>query len=220
MPARMSGDSTVPPLSGDGPRDHRAVRIAEHDARAHPDQLVHEEEPRLEHLLEDEQHARALGGGDDGGGHDVGRKRRPGPVLQLRHVAAEVGTDPPLLIGAHDAAGCPRSAGRMPSRSKPSRVLRRSSPPHRIDGDLAIGDGGETDEAADLDVVGPDGVARSRRAAARPRWYRCWSRCPRSRRPSPPGSAPGPGRAARTPRCAARCDPWPSPRPSARSRCR
>ena len=75
--------------------------IAEHDARAHPDQLVHEEEPGLEHLLEDEQHAGALRRGHDGGGHDVGGERRPGPVLQLGHVAAEVGTDSPLLAGAH-----------------------------------------------------------------------------------------------------------------------
>ena len=101
MPARMSGDSTVPPLSGDGPGDHRAVRIAEHDPRAHADQLVHEEEPRLEHLLEDEKHAGALRGRHDGGGHHVGRERGPGPVLQLGHVAAEVGADAPLLVGVH-----------------------------------------------------------------------------------------------------------------------
>ena len=126
MPALMSGDSTVPPLSGDGPGDHGAVRIAEHDPRAHPDQLVHEEEPGLEHLLEDQQHAGALGRGDDRGGHDVGRERRPGPVLELRHVAAEVGTDAPLLPGV-TVSRLPSIRGRMPSRSNPSRVLRRSS---------------------------------------------------------------------------------------------
>src|ERR1043166_163119 len=32
--------------------DDGAVRIAEHDPGSHPDQLVHEEEPGLEHLLE------------------------------------------------------------------------------------------------------------------------------------------------------------------------
>ena len=41
----------------------------------------------------------ALRRGDDGGGHDVGRERRPGAVLELGHVAAEVGADPPLLVG-------------------------------------------------------------------------------------------------------------------------
>src|SRR4051812_28652779 len=39
--------------------DDGAVRIAENDARAHLNQLVGEEEPRLKHLLED--HHRSLG---------------------------------------------------------------------------------------------------------------------------------------------------------------
>ena len=33
--------------------------------------------------------------------------------------------------------------------------------PHGIDGDLAVGDRGEADEAADLDVIGTDGVGRA-----------------------------------------------------------
>ena len=60
MPARMSGDSTDAALERRRPGDDGAVRIAEHDPGAHADQLVHEEQPRLEHLLEHQQHAGAL----------------------------------------------------------------------------------------------------------------------------------------------------------------
>ena len=49
--------------------------------------------------------------------------------------------------------------------------------------DLAVGDRGEADEAADLDVIGADGVARAVQRAGRLRWCRCWCRCPRSAAP-------------------------------------
>src|SRR4051812_43964136 len=42
-------------LERTGAGDDGPVRIAEHDAGAHADQLVHEEKPRLEHLLEHQQ---------------------------------------------------------------------------------------------------------------------------------------------------------------------
>ncbi len=105
MPARMSGDSTVPPAEPGGPRDDGPVRIAEHDPGAHADQLVDEEEPRLEHLLEDQHHPLALGGGHHGDRHRVGREGRPGAVLELGHVAAEVGADPAFLLGIDDQRG-------------------------------------------------------------------------------------------------------------------
>ena len=41
--------------------DDRAVRVAEDDARAHRDELVGEEQPVLEHLLEDEHRPARLG---------------------------------------------------------------------------------------------------------------------------------------------------------------
>src|SRR5690349_24451044 len=44
-------------------RDDRAMGIAEDDPGTHPDQLVDEVEPRLEHLLEDQDHPGALGRG-------------------------------------------------------------------------------------------------------------------------------------------------------------
>ena len=110
-------------------------------------------------------------------------------------------------------AGCRRSAAGCRAARSPSSVLRRSSGRTGSMRDLAVGDRGQADEAADLDVVGPDRVARAARAAGRPRWCRCWSRCPRSGRPSPPAPGRGPARGARTRHCAARCGPWPSPRP-------
>src|SRR5690242_19269389 len=67
-----------------GTGDHGAMRIAEHDACAHADQLVHEEEARFEHLLEDENRALALRRDYDRDRHQVGGERRPGTVLELR----------------------------------------------------------------------------------------------------------------------------------------
>src|SRR3712207_8010414 len=49
----------------------RSVRVAEDDARAHADQLVHEEHARLEHLLVHQHHAVALRGRHDRDRHHV-----------------------------------------------------------------------------------------------------------------------------------------------------
>src|ERR1041384_540425 len=57
-------DDAAAQFGGSG--DDGAVRIAQHDPCAHPDQLVDEEEPRLEHLLEHEQRALTLRRHDDG----------------------------------------------------------------------------------------------------------------------------------------------------------
>ena len=55
----------------------------------------------LEHLLEHQDHAVALGRGDDGDRHQVGGKGRPGLVLELRHMAAEIVVDLHGLAGRH-----------------------------------------------------------------------------------------------------------------------
>src|SRR5439155_7715344 len=47
-----------------GARDDDAVRVTEDDPRAHRDELVDEEEPALEHLLEDEDRTSGLGRDD------------------------------------------------------------------------------------------------------------------------------------------------------------
>src|ERR1044071_7431044 len=77
-----------PPAPEPGrPRDDGAVGIAEHDMGSHPDQLVHEEEARLEHLLEDQQQPLALARRHDGDGHHVRGERGPGTVLELGDVS-------------------------------------------------------------------------------------------------------------------------------------
>ena len=84
------------------PDDDGAVRVAQHDARAHADQLVHEEQPRLEHLLVDDDHALALRRRDERDGHRIRRERGPRLILELRHRAAEVAADLHLLVRRDD----------------------------------------------------------------------------------------------------------------------
>ena len=57
-----------------------AVGIAEDNLCAHVDELIDEEETRLEHLLMDEHHATGLGGCDKQDGEEVGREAGPGGV--------------------------------------------------------------------------------------------------------------------------------------------
>ena len=152
-------------LEGRGPGDHGAVRIAEDDPGAHADELVDEEQPRLEHLLEDEEHALALRGGDDGGGHGIGGERRPGAILELGDVPAEVGADAPLLVGV-DVQGVAVEARANAEPLEAQQGGAEVVAPDALDGDVAVGDGGEADEAADLDVVGADRVSRAGERAA------------------------------------------------------
>src|SRR5689334_21099930 len=62
---------------------NRPVRVAEHDARPHADEPVHEEEAVLEHLLKDEHCAFRLGGGHQGDADEVGREGGPDAVVYL-----------------------------------------------------------------------------------------------------------------------------------------
>jgi hypothetical protein len=78
------------------------VRIAEDDRRSEPDELVGEEHARLEHLLVDQHGTVALGGGHDRDGRQVGRERRPRPVVELRHVTVGVLPDVVGLTPAHE----------------------------------------------------------------------------------------------------------------------
>ena len=105
MPARMSGDSTVPPLSGDGP-EITARWGSQSTMRAPMPISLSTKKSRDSNIFSNTSSMPgALRGGHDRGGHDVRRERRPGSVLQLGHVAAEVGSDPALLVGAHDEPG-------------------------------------------------------------------------------------------------------------------
>src|SRR5688572_10989436 len=145
------------PTQRRGPGHQRAVRVAEHDARAHPDELVDEEHPRLEHLLVHQDEALALRGGDDRDRHDVGRERRPRLVLELRHVPAEVASDFLVLIFRDDeilAVFLADDAEPLEAHSDRAEVLEARV----LDAQLGARDGREADERSNLDVIGPDRV--------------------------------------------------------------
>ena len=66
------------------------MRVAQDDPRAHPDQLVDEEEPALEHLLEDQDRAPGLRSHRQGDRRRVRGECRPDTGLDLRDLPAEV----------------------------------------------------------------------------------------------------------------------------------
>src|SRR2546422_620075 len=154
------------PAQRRGPRDHGAMRIAQNDARTHTDQLVDEKQPRLEQLFEHEQQSFALGRHDDGDGHEVRRKRGPRSVFELGDVTAQIGTDAALLAGIDDEFGAveprPDAEALEREQSRPKVVAA-----HAVDRDRTARDGRESDERADLDVIGADGVGRGRRRERR-----------------------------------------------------
>ena len=137
MPARMSGLSSRSPCSA-RPGDHRPVRVAQDDARAHLDQLVDEEQPALEHLLVDQDGALGLGGHDQRDAQQVGGKGRPGRVVDLGHGAVQVRRDGQALPGRHEdvvAANLDLDAQSLEGQQDHAQVLRRGV----LDQDLASG---------------------------------------------------------------------------------
>ena len=135
------------------------MRVAQHDARAHADQLVHEEQPRLEQLLEHEQQAFALRGDDDRDRHQIRRERGPGPILQFRHVPAQVRADAALLVGVDDEPGAIEArpdAEPLERHQCGAQIIGA----HAVDRDGAVRHGREPEERADLDVVGADREGR------------------------------------------------------------
>ena len=131
------------------------MRIAEDDPRAHRHELVDEEQPVLEHLLEDQDGAPRLRRDRQRDRRQVGREPGPGAVLDLRDLGAQVVADHELLPG-RDAHGRPLDlvADAEPLEAGPDRdeVLGLDV----LDHELPVGDGAEADEARDLDVVGAD----------------------------------------------------------------
>src|SRR5207342_1297675 len=75
------------------PRYDSSMRITEDDSRSHRDELVHEEEAALEHLLEDEHGSVRLGRAGERDRGQIGGKRGPDAALDLRYLAAEVVDD-------------------------------------------------------------------------------------------------------------------------------
>src|SRR5688572_33464641 len=64
--------------------------VAENDLRSHRNQLVDEEQSRLEHLLVHHDESVALSGCHDGDRHGVRGECRPRLVLELRYMVAHV----------------------------------------------------------------------------------------------------------------------------------
>jgi len=166
MPARMSGAFHDAPVERRGPGDHGSVRIAQHDAGPHPDQLVHEEQSRLEQLLEHQQDPLAL--------------RRTTIAIDIRS-AGKAGTGRPpasararpgranaaLLTGIHHQLGAVES-GSDAQPLEPQEDAAQILAAHAVDRDRAVRHGGEPDERAISMWSGPR-CRRRRRAAIRPR---------------------------------------------------
>src|SRR6266404_2113199 len=156
--------------------DHRAALGAErgHDERdARPDvgardadQLVHEEEPALVHLLVEEHRAFRLGRRHQRHAHEVGGKGGPWAIVDGRDGVAEVGTDGQRLARGQDevvAVGARAHAEPPEDAQRHAQVLEAGV----LHDDLAAGHRGQRHEAADLHEVRPQrelGAAQPRHA--------------------------------------------------------
>lgn len=141
--------------------DDDAVWVAEDDFGAHGVEGVDEEHAAFEHFFEEEDAAVALGCDGDGDGHQVGGERGPDGVVDFGHGAGVVVADDHFLISGDeqvvlivgltdfglDAEFCEHQADH-------AQVVGDDA----FDGDFASGDGCESGEAADFEVVGADGV--------------------------------------------------------------
>ena len=137
------------------------MRVTQDDSRAHVDQPIHEEQAALEHLLVDEDRARALGGQDERHGREVGGEARPGGVVDGGNGAAEVvGHRQPLAARHHERGALQLRLHAEAGEDEPdhAQVIGR----HVEHAQLAARHGGQRDERADLDVVGPDPVGGGR----------------------------------------------------------
>src|SRR5688572_12825524 len=131
------------------------MRIAQHDASAHADQLVDEEETRLEHLLVDDDDPFALRRRDEGDGHRIRGEGGPRLILELWHRAAEIAADHHVLLPGDDqvlSLDAADDAEPLEAHQSRAEVLHART----LDGDLGARDRSQSDEGADLDVIRAD----------------------------------------------------------------
>ena len=153
----MSGLSSRSPCSLLGPLTIARCGIAEGDASAHRDELVGEEQPVLEHLLEDQDRPVRLGREGEGDRRQVGREGRPGPVVDLRDRVAHVVADRELLIrGDQEVAALDQALQAEPLELPPDH--QQVAGLDVADPQLPPGRGRQRHEAPDLDVVRADHV--------------------------------------------------------------
>ena len=131
------------------------MRVTENDPRAHRDELVDEEQPVLEHFLEDQHGSLRLRRDGESDRRQVGWERRPRPVLDLGDLTAEIVLDDEFLARRH--------AQSRPVELDPNaQPLERRQDRRKILGDdvvdrhVAGGHRREADEARDLDVLAGD----------------------------------------------------------------
>ena len=155
------------PVEPRRPGHDRPVRVAEDDPRAHRDELVHEEQAALEHLLED-QHRRLApawrrsqrsrsgrpGRRATGRPRSSGSARRGRPGSRAPAPAARAGSSLDLDVDAEPLEDRAGSAA-------------RSSRLDAVDRDIAAGDGREADEARRPRCARARCATRRRRACRR-----------------------------------------------------
>ena len=134
------------------------MRIAQDDARTHPDQLVDEEHSRLEHLLVHQDQPAALRRCDDRDRHEIRGKRRPRLILELGHVAAEIALDLSRLLVRHDEIGAVDFA-LDPQPGKPQSRRPEMLHPSVDDPQRRSGHRRQPDERPDLNVIRTNRVA-------------------------------------------------------------
>ncbi len=118
-------------------------------------QLVREEEPALEHLLEDQDRAEGLRRDGHRDRRQVRGERGPGAVLDLRDVPAEVVLDDELLARRNVDALLPHLDANAEAREG-GQDRREVSRLDVFDRDSTAGDRGKSDEGRHLDVVRAD----------------------------------------------------------------
>src|SRR6266571_305184 len=138
-----------------GPGDHGTMGIAKDDAGSHAHELVGEEQPVLEHLLEHEDRPLRLSRDRERDGGEVGGERRPRPVFDLRNVTAEVVLHDELLAWWH-AHEVVTELDLDAELLEAVQDRHQVGPLDSVDRHVAAGDRRETDETPHLDVIGAD----------------------------------------------------------------
>jgi len=137
--------------------DDGTVRVAEDDLGAHVDEFIDEEEAAFEHLLMDEHGTFGLGGDDEQNAQQVGRETRPRGVGDGHGAAVHEGLHLVVLVlGDVDVV-----ANALDGDADASEGLGNDAEvfvADILDGDVAAGHSGHTDEGADFNHVGQDGV--------------------------------------------------------------
>ena len=150
------GSSSRSPYSLRRAGDDRAVRVAEDDPRAHADELVDEEEPALEHLLEDQHRAVRLRGGR----RPRSRSGRPGRPATGRPRSSGSGRrgrpgSTSSWPGGTRTLVSPTSTW-TPSRSNAGRIETRSPARRPRSSGRRRSTAARPMKLADLDVLGRD----------------------------------------------------------------